>query len=442
LPHDGRLSIDREEQRLRKVVLLLLAGIYTVLGILWGGAYLALGFFLAGSIPLAYSVLSGAGLLYFLHSKHYGLLCYSQLILILFLPFVLQWSLGGFAISGAVILWAILSPIGALMFAGTMRSVPWFIAYVLLVVLSGLTGGKDVSHAALPPSVTAISFVMNIGGVSAIVFFMLRYFVEERERAMAALDKEHRQVRHSLSLAMEVQQNLLPKADPAVKELDIAGKSVYCDETGGDYFDFLNGDHYAKGKIRVVVGDVSDHGIPSALLMATARAIIREHSSRLGSITQIASDVNRQLFRDVEDSGRFMTMFYAEIDRRNRRMRWLNAGHEPALVYSPGTDSFDDLSGQGNLPLGIFKEAEYTQGQWDIIPGQIIVIATDGIRDARNRYGNMFGTDSLQTIIRRNATASSAKILQAVFTALDLFRQGAKSEDDTTLVIIKVLQDS
>ena len=117
LPNGGGLSTDREQQRLRKVVLLLLAGTYTVLGILWGGAYLALGFPLAGGIPLAYSVLSGAGLLYFLRSKHYGILCYSQLLLILFLPFFLQWSLGGFAISGAVILWAILSPIGALMFA-------------------------------------------------------------------------------------------------------------------------------------------------------------------------------------------------------------------------------------------------------------------------------------------------------------------------------------
>ena len=428
-----------EEQHLRKVMLLLLAGIYTVLGLLWGSTYLALGLPLAGSIPLAYSVISGAGILYFLRSRHYGILCYIQLLLILFLPFFLQWSLGGFAVSGAVILWAILSPIGALMFAGTTRSIPWFLAYMLLVVLSGITGGRDVSHAALPPLVTAISFVMNIGAVSAIVFILLRYFVEERERTMAALDKEHRQVRHSLSLAMEVQQNLLPKANPAVKALDITGKSVYCDETGGDYYDFLNGDRHAEGKITVVVGDVSDHGIPSALLMATARAIIREHSSRLGSVAEIASDVNRQLFRDVEDSGRFMTMFYAEIDRCNGRMLWLNAGHEPALVYDPGTDSFDDLSGEGNLPLGIFKETEYVAGQREIVPGQIIVIVTDGIREARNRYGEMFGQDSLQNIIRRNASESSAKILQAVFTALDLFRQGVKSEDDMTLVVIKVL---
>jgi serine phosphatase RsbU (regulator of sigma subunit) len=442
LPNDSPLSSDMEEKRLRKVVLLLLAGIYTVLGILWGGTYLALGFPFSGSIPLAYSVLSGAGLLYFLRSKNYGFLCISQLILILLLPFFLQWSLGGFALSGAVIIWAILSPIGALMFAGTMRSVPWFAAYVLLVVFSGFIGGRDVSQAALPPAVTAISFVMNIGGVSAIVFFLLRYFVKERERAMAALDKEHRKVRHSLSLAMEVQQSLLPRVNPTVKDLDITGRSVYCDETGGDYFDFLDGDLHSEGKVKVVVGDVSDHGIPSALLMATARAIIRGHSSRPVRIAKIAADVNRQLYKDVGDSGRFMTMFYAEIDRRNQRMQWLNAGHEPALVYDPATDTFDNLSGGGSLPLGIIEEAEYTEGQHDIAAGHIIAIATDGIREARNRYGEMFGKDALQNIIRQNASASSANILQAVFTALDLFRQGVKSEDDMTLMVIKVLQNS
>ena len=439
LPGDSRLSSDGEQQRLRKVVLLLLAGIYTVLGLLWGGAYLALGFPLAGSIPLMYSVFSGIGLIHFLRSKNYGTLCYTQLILILILPFFLQWSLGGFAVSGAVILWAILSPIGALMFAGTRQSVPWFIAYALLVVLSALTGAKDDSHAALPPLVTAISFVMNIGGVSAIVFILLRYFVRERERAMAELDREHRRVRHSLSLAMEVQQSLLPGDAPIVKDLDITGRSVYCDETGGDYYDFLNGDPHGQGKIKVVVGDVADHGIPSALLMATARAVIREHSSRQGRVSEIASNVNRQLFKDVEESGRFMTMFYAEIDGLEKRMHWLSAGHEPALVYDPETDSFDDLSGRGSLPLGILEEAEYTEGRRDIAPGQIIIILTDGIREARNRYGEMFGKDSLKSIIRRNATAGAAQILQTVFTELDLFRQGVKAEDDMTLVVIKVL---
>jgi hypothetical protein len=122
------------------------------------------------------------------------------------------------------------------MFAGTTRSIPWFIAYVLLMVISGLqTGGSGWQQGTLSNNLVVFSFVMNIGCVSAIVFILLRYFVRARDQAMAALDKEHQRVRHSLSLAMEVQQNLLPKANPQIDGLDIAGNSIYCDETGGDY---------------------------------------------------------------------------------------------------------------------------------------------------------------------------------------------------------------
>jgi hypothetical protein len=92
----------------------------------------------SGSIPLSYSFISAASLLYFFKTKHYTFFCRSQLTLILVLPFLLQWSLGGLTASGAVVLWSILAPIGALMFAGTTRSIPWFIAYVLLMVISGL----------------------------------------------------------------------------------------------------------------------------------------------------------------------------------------------------------------------------------------------------------------------------------------------------------------
>ena len=178
--------------------------------------------------------MSAGSLVYYLVSKRYKFFCLSQLLLILILPFLLQWSLGGFAASGSVIIWSILAPIGALMFAGTTRAIPWFFAYLLLVTLSGFLDGRNISGPALPPLITIISFVMNIGAVSAIVFYLLKFFVHAREQAMAELDREHRKVRQSLSLAMEVQQNLLPRSNPSVKGLDIAGKSVYCDETGGD----------------------------------------------------------------------------------------------------------------------------------------------------------------------------------------------------------------
>jgi sigma-B regulation protein RsbU (phosphoserine phosphatase) len=327
------------------------------------------------------------------------------------------------------------------MFAGTTRAIPWFFAYLLLMTLSGFLDGRNISGPALPPLITIISFVMNIGAVSAIVFYLLKFFVQAREQAMAELDREHRKVRQSLSLAMEVQQSLLPRSNPSVKGLDIAGKSVYCDETGGDYFDYLNPEDPETGAVRVVVGDVSDHGIPSALLMATARAFIRQRSSRTGSIAEIVTDTNRQLARDVEDSARFMTLFYADIDRQRNLMHWLNAGHEPAIIYDPDSDSFEELHGGGNLPLGISEDSHFRDAQNAIAPGQIIVIATDGIREAQNRYGDMFGKEAFQKVIRQNAAAGATEILKAVFTAVDLFQYGNKMEDDMTLMVVKVVEN-
>jgi sigma-B regulation protein RsbU (phosphoserine phosphatase) len=307
------------------------------------------------------------------------------------------------------------------------------------MVISGLqTDASSWQQGKLPNTIVVFSFVMNIGGVSAIVFILLRYFVHARDQAMAVLDKEHKRVRQYLSLAMEVQQNLLPKTNPQIDGLDIVGKSIYCDETGGDYYDFLEVGTPNDGKIGVVVGDVSDHGIPSALLMATARALIRQRCSAFGQIDQVVSDVNRQLAKDVKDSGRFMTLFYAEIERNNKTIRWVNAGHEPAMIFDPATDSFSDLNGGNNLALGVFEDTNFKEAQQEIATGQIIVIATDGIWEVRNPSGAMFSKDRIRQIIRRNATRTANEIQNAILDSLKRFQKDAKLEDDMTLVVIKI----
>ena len=155
--------------------------------------------------------------------------------------------------------------------------------------------------------------------------------------------KEYRRMRQSLSLAKEVQQNLLPKTRPGFKGLDIAAKSIDCDETGGDYFDYHDlgdGDHQ---KLGVTIGDVPGHGIAAALLMATVRAGLRQRVSLGGSLKDIVSDVNRQLVSDVEASGQFIGLFYLVLDPSERSIKWVRAGHAPAIVYDPDTDTFDEL---------------------------------------------------------------------------------------------------
>jgi sigma-B regulation protein RsbU (phosphoserine phosphatase) len=236
---------------------------------------------------------------------------------------------------------------------------------------------------------------------------------------------------------MEVQQNLLPAAPPPMAGLDIAGKSIYCEETGGDYYDFLDMDDH---KIDVMVGDVAGHGISSALLMTTARAFLRLRAALPGTIKEIVADVNTQLCKDVQDSGQFMTLFYAEIDVRKNHICWVSAGHDPALLFEPATDSFTALSGKG-LPLGVDEKAVYDETRHPILPGNIIIFGTDGVWEAPNPQGEMFGKDRLQDIVRVHAGHSAHQIVEAVIAAVERF-QGAnhRRQDDITLTVIKVKQ--
>jgi sigma-B regulation protein RsbU (phosphoserine phosphatase) len=249
--------------------------------------------------------------------------------------------------------------------------------------------------------------------------------------------KERQRLRRSLNLAMEVQQNFMPKSDPEVSGLDIAGTSIYCEETGGDYYDYLNIGSNGEGKIGVVVGDVSDHGIQSALLMTAARAFLRQRASLSSDLDRIVYDVNKQISHDVEDSGRFMTLFFSEIDRRKNKIRWVRAGHDPAMIYDPESNRFKELNGSG-LPLGVFDNSIYKQLEHAIRPGQIILIGTDGIWESHNPRGEMFGKTKFKDIIRSYAELPAKEIIGKVISALEEFSRPLQKEDDVTLVIVKV----
>jgi serine phosphatase RsbU (regulator of sigma subunit) len=250
--------------------------------------------------------------------------------------------------------------------------------------------------------------------------------------------KYNKRSRRWLAQAMEVQQNLMPNSGSVWDGLDIAGRSLFCDQTGGDYYDYFEKSDSASRTISIVAGDVSDHGLPSALLMTTARAFLRECASRPGSVSTIVGHVNRHLTHDVQASGRFMTLFYAEIDCTDRRIHWVSAGHDPALVYDPRSGEFGELGGQGGLPLGVFEDARYEEYHRELAAGQVLVIGTDGIWEARNREGRMFGKLLLQQVIRDNVVRPAAEIVEKVLEALKQFLFPLDIQDDATLVVVKV----
>jgi sigma-B regulation protein RsbU (phosphoserine phosphatase) len=242
----------------------------------------------------------------------------------------------------------------------------------------------------------------------------------------------------ALALAAEVQKSLLPQDQPMVKGLDIAGKNVSCDEIGGDYFDFIWRPDSKKGPFSVVVGDISGHGVDSALLMTTARAFLRMRASQPGTISEIVTAMNRHLTQDILESGRFMTLFYMTIDPDKNHIDWVRAGHDPALIYDPLRDEFEELKGSG-IALGVNDAFDYEENfRRDLINGQIIAIGTDGIWEAVNGEGQMFGKMRFRDIIRKNANEGAGDILNAVYRELNQFTLGQRSEDDITLVVIKI----
>ncbi len=250
--------------------------------------------------------------------------------------------------------------------------------------------------------------------------------------------KFNKRSRRWLQQAMEVQQCLLPGKSSGWQELDIAGRSVFCDQTGGDYYDYFEKGETDGPAISIVVGDVSDHGLPSALLMTTARATLRECASRPGSTPEIVGHLNRRLAQDVQDTGRFMTLFYAEIERSSRNIRWVRAGHDPAMVYDPLSGEFAELNGQSGLPLGIFDQAAYEECRRELGPEQIVVIGTDGIWEACNPEGRVFGKKRLQEVIREHAARPAAEMVERVLEDLQKFLHPLSVQDDATLVVVKL----
>jgi adenylate cyclase len=180
----GTLTEDDEEARLRKASLVLTASMITALAVIWVVTYFMLGLYVSAAIPLAYQIISIGSIAVLARTGLFGFFRDSQLALMLLLPTLLQWSLGGFAASSGVILWALICPLGALILSA--RPWPWFMSYLALTLASGLIE-PFLPPASIPPAVKVVFFVLNIGGVSTVVYFLVRYFMRglaaEREKS-------------------------------------------------------------------------------------------------------------------------------------------------------------------------------------------------------------------------------------------------------------------
>ncbi len=312
-----------------------------------------------------------------------------------------------------------------------------------LAVLITLLFGIVVAAISIWPMMDLVAFVHRIHQGDLEQELKLEYSTEfvqlsKQMNAMAAGLRDRMRLRNSLVLAQEVQQNLLPSGMPEIKGLDITGHATYCDETGGDYFDFLTIAGQPDTTAAIAVGDVVGHGVAAAMLMATARGILRSRCRTPGTLADLLTHLNSLL---VEDTGgdRFMTMLLMTVDAKRKELCWATAGHDTPIVYDRPTDQFIEFNGSG-MSLGLVKGVDYEEHLFtDVRPGQVIMALTDGLWEAFNKDGEMFGKDRVRNLIRRFATLSAVEISERINAELSRFLGVKSPDDDLTFVIVKVL---
>jgi sigma-B regulation protein RsbU (phosphoserine phosphatase) len=253
--------------------------------------------------------------------------------------------------------------------------------------------------------------------------------------------QENESMRHAMAVAKQTQQYLLPKRAPRLEHYDISGISVYSDETGGDYYDYIEIANAGRDKLGIAVGDVSGHGIGAALLMASARGVIRSHATRFSAnLDTLFEMLNKHLLQDTGDS-QFLTLFYGVLDASQNTLIWSSAGHDPGLWMKKRSGEIHELPNTG-MPLGISEDAAYEQaGPITLEAGDLILVGTDGIRETRNPNREMFGEERLHRILQAYSHETTRQICDRIVQSLQSFRQGSTQEDDITLVAIKYQPD-
>ncbi|MFL6464390.1 MAG: SpoIIE family protein phosphatase [Bryobacteraceae bacterium] len=252
----------------------------------------------------------------------------------------------------------------------------------------------------------------------------IRREIAQRER----LDRE-------LEIAREVQQRLFPQTLPIVKGLEFAGYCRPALGVGGDYYDFIR---LQEGCLGVAIGDVSGKGIAAALMMASLQASLRGQTIKpCSTLAEMIQHVNRLVY-EASATNRYATFFYAQYDPANRSLHYVNAGHNPPIIYRKNGKGEEIVRLEaGGTVVGLFPEFPYQEAELELEAGDIFVCFTDGISEAMDTKDEEFGEERLIEIIRHCQARSAAETIACILDQVDAFTAGAPQHDDMTLVVVR-----
>lgn len=267
-----------------------------------------------------------------------------------------------------------------------------------------------------------LHILTHLANIAAVKLENARLF--EQAVAVERMEQE-------LQKAAELQNHLLPGAGPEIDGYEVYGSSISCRAVGGDYYDYIE---MPNGRLAIGLGDVAGKGLSAALLMTSFQASLRALSELDLSPADTISRLNRLLCRALPDN-RFVTFFYAVLDPATRKLKYVNAGHNPPSVVR--ADGTRESLGQNGPPLGMFEESTYTMKDLELGPGELLVCYSDGISEAESPKGEEFGEDRLTSLVENQRALPPVEIVQHVNSTLNDHCRGTSQQDDITLVVLK-----
>jgi sigma-B regulation protein RsbU (phosphoserine phosphatase) len=257
----------------------------------------------------------------------------------------------------------------------------------------------------------------------------------ENARLYEEIARQERRLERDLALARELQVRLLPQTPPKLAHLDVAAKFVPARAIGGDLYDFIP---YSMSRLGLVIGDVSGKGAPAAIYAALVSGILRSHAPIEPGPSEMLSAVNLSLAeRRIE--AQFVSLIYAVWDDEQRMLTVANSGLPRPIYVHGGKNEVIEATG---LPLGLFDDADYDEFKFRMKPGDMFVFFSDGILDARNRGGDLFGRGRVEKIVSECAGKSADCVVDSLFQAVAEHSAGMETFDDQTVVAIRVKSGS
>jgi serine phosphatase RsbU (regulator of sigma subunit) len=264
------------------------------------------------------------------------------------------------------------------------------------------------------------------------VVYIIGRYIEQREALAKTVQQQRNDFLQDVELATQVQRLFLPLGKPSIPGLEIASMMQPSRGVSGDYYDYIPIDTHT---LQVVIADVAGKGVSAALLMSATAAVMQLEANHDRNMLEILRRLNTGI-HSVSDGSRYVTLLLAEIDARERKLRYVNSGHNPALLFRAETGTFAHMN-SSCPPIGMFPQEICELISTDLIPGDVLVFYTDGVTEAEDPSGEEFGMERLSTVVRRGSLLTAEELLVDIFRSAENFCGGAGFHDDVTILVVK-----